>query len=1476
MKPVRIVISVGLSLIIGCLLVLITTSASASVRMRYVAAPSATTTFYAIADSYINSGSPAQNYGNASILGLGTKTVSATERALIRFDLSSLPTDAVVDSASFRAYLTQTTSTPTLVDVGVYQILGSWGESGVVWNTQPPVVSIGKVNGVSTTLKYYDWDIINLAQGWVANPASNFGLELRSETEGSYGWRGFASRETTLAYRPEVVIGYHLPTPTHTPTPTPTNTPTPTPSPTDSTPPKILSGPTVLGITSNSATVSWTTDEASDSTVRVGRKAGLFEGEETNNALTQAHAIVLTELQPSATYHYVIRSADATGNAVTSRDAYFTTGPATGSAPPSISEVTLTRMPGKAIYYNIAARVPADADVERVEFYMDGKPIGTAYTPKFGAIPGLYEFPLIPAALDITREEFFTDHTIEAIAIGAGGPPGRFPVPFNPPYECDDLSVDIVRPYEDEILYTDGNQLPPGTNLHIDVRAYQIPSDCPVHPSPNDPQCKWMEEIDHVEFRVNGHLECTLYDDDPNQAFRYTCPWNTSNLDLGDYQIRVDAIASEECKQTVSSYVTVARGEPRLEVTREVTRHGNYFEVALTVENRGTASIVIDQVEDNLVGFQPIMKTSNLPQYQVTANCRYFVTTCDVAIDVSGDVGGWAETLGPGEHLNITYLIVPILRPETEDVGYAIGSEPVIVHVLADPSEQSFDRPCVAVADGSLLAEAVYSATAESDYLLVTRPIRLYGLYNDDDTDALLSAIAKLAQFKNGILGYLNSDIYSDEEAVRDTILEWGQNMRGSDGVAGNYLSNGYLLFVGETEVVPSFNISSNTIAEATADWPGGGVDPVRGVDNQYANVKGGPKPELAIGRLIGNDAAKLRTPIETSLLNAFDCSNALAISGLGHDQTQTDGFNDNADQLGGALRSIFPDANVIVDYRSNYNTRADALAAFRLLARERDAIFYTDHGAATAWVTVTYASDFPLDFQGSHPFVAALACSTGHYQRNNQDKPSRSIAEAFLDSQAGAYLGSTELSEISTNDEAGPLFVKKWYNDGNLTTLGIALKNTKRSLWGPDFWPLDWFGDPWVFARLWVLEYNLYGDPKYGVCAAAPNMTLTSMAQPAPVSLSSLNIIVPDYQVTSAHGVDTARIPGGLMLLDPGFPMVPTYIVTQDYPKGYRVQNVTLTARWGITTATGLSLPLVSGEPAYDDGSDAMQLEQAAQGWYPKTDFTWEIEENPDGTTALIIRMYPFYYNASTTDVQFYKNYSFDIQYITSTIEIAALTTDKNTYTQGEVVRAGFWVTNTSMPRDVVVSAVVRSESSGEVVDGFPLETLRDVGSLAAYSHEWNSTNFAPGYYTVEAELKDEAGNVLARADKSFRVGLAVGEITAFAVSPTSFKIGDQVSISLTFANTGTVPLTGTTVVQIQSEAGGLIKEFSHDYADLAPGSRVSFADVWNTSGTARGDYRVIAYVLYESTATEPSIAMVGTGRSLYLPLILNRFSKP
>jgi hypothetical protein len=297
------------------------------------------------------------------------------------------------------------------------------------------------------------------------------------------------------------------------------------------------------------------------------------------------------------------------------------------------------------------------------------------------------------------------------------------------------------------------------------------------------------------------------------------------------------------------------------------------------------------------------------------------------------------------------------------------------------------------------------------------------------------------------------------------------------------------------------------------------------------------------------------------------------------------------------------------------------------------------------------------------------------------------------------------------------------------------------------------------------------------------------------------------DYQVRHVEDEDHVRIPGGSLVLQIGRPVVPDYAADLVIPSGYEVQDVTLVERSGLVTSTGLYLPNVTTATlTLAAGEEVEATAWGGAGWWPEETFTWSVEGMPDGASVLKIRVYPFYYDAATTNVQFYKNYTFNIQTITSTTTIAKLATDKRTYEQGEIVAAMFWAANTGASQDLVVSAVVRAESSGEAVDGLALRTLRGAESVVFYSGSWDSTGFAPGYYAIEAELRNEEGSILARADKSFGIGIAAGEITTFTVTPSLLDIGEQVTVSLTFANTGTVSLTGTTVVQIQTETGKMV----------------------------------------------------------------------
>ena len=102
--------------------------------------------------------------------------------------------------------------------------------------------------------------------------------------------------------------------------------------PEDTTPPVITSGPLVSNVTSSSALVSWSTDEASDSVVQYGKTSSYGLTARGADDVRE-HSVLLTSLSPDTTYYYRAGSTDSSGNTVWSIQRSFKTS-AQGVIPP--------------------------------------------------------------------------------------------------------------------------------------------------------------------------------------------------------------------------------------------------------------------------------------------------------------------------------------------------------------------------------------------------------------------------------------------------------------------------------------------------------------------------------------------------------------------------------------------------------------------------------------------------------------------------------------------------------------------------------------------------------------------------------------------------------------------------------------------------------------------------------------------------------------------------------------------------------------------------------------------------------------------------------------------------------------------------------------------------------------------------------------------------------------------------------------
>ncbi len=214
-------------------------------------APGGNVSLFPSSDTFVASGQAERHFANSDGLWLGYDRDGGfqVERTLIRFQLpvELQPGTALITSAKLSLYLGGfTPPNSAQMFVGAHSLTKNW-PNDITW-TKHLTLTLDSAHAVTTTvsseLKWYEWDIKQMVQGWVDNPAQNFGLLLLGDESQTQHERGFWSdncSDTTCGsrpgLRPRLDIQYTSPptrtsTPTSTPTRTPTQTPTSTRTPT--------------------------------------------------------------------------------------------------------------------------------------------------------------------------------------------------------------------------------------------------------------------------------------------------------------------------------------------------------------------------------------------------------------------------------------------------------------------------------------------------------------------------------------------------------------------------------------------------------------------------------------------------------------------------------------------------------------------------------------------------------------------------------------------------------------------------------------------------------------------------------------------------------------------------------------------------------------------------------------------------------------------------------------------------------------------------------------------------------------------------------------------------------------------------------------------------------------------------------------------------------------------------------------------
>ena len=177
-------------------------------------------------DSTIMSTDGANPRGDQTILvgTRGTQAQGILDRGLLRFDLSKIPANAIIQSATVRLVVVQTPQNPVSSIFNLHRLITPWdktaswgnaktglawgapgGKEGVDYRTE---ISAGLEVDVNDEYEFGPTDQLKAdVQSWISNPASNNGWLLMTDSEGMFFTaRHFGSSESDDP--PKLVVEY--------------------------------------------------------------------------------------------------------------------------------------------------------------------------------------------------------------------------------------------------------------------------------------------------------------------------------------------------------------------------------------------------------------------------------------------------------------------------------------------------------------------------------------------------------------------------------------------------------------------------------------------------------------------------------------------------------------------------------------------------------------------------------------------------------------------------------------------------------------------------------------------------------------------------------------------------------------------------------------------------------------------------------------------------------------------------------------------------------------------------------------------------------------------------------------------------------------------------------------------------------------------------------------------------------------------
>ncbi len=159
-------------------------------------------------DSYVESSFPNSNFGTRTTILSGALRQHGTCNCILKWDLPTIPQDALITSAEMRLYV-QPHVTGNAITHIANLVTEEWNESTVTWNNKPsysgPFASkLVNSDGENT------WDVTEIVQEWISGTHPNYGIYLSNNSIGQRDeYITITSRESNhLERKPKLIIEY--------------------------------------------------------------------------------------------------------------------------------------------------------------------------------------------------------------------------------------------------------------------------------------------------------------------------------------------------------------------------------------------------------------------------------------------------------------------------------------------------------------------------------------------------------------------------------------------------------------------------------------------------------------------------------------------------------------------------------------------------------------------------------------------------------------------------------------------------------------------------------------------------------------------------------------------------------------------------------------------------------------------------------------------------------------------------------------------------------------------------------------------------------------------------------------------------------------------------------------------------------------------------------------------------------------------